>query len=113
MEKRNRYRHSIHPVTIFRIVLLSVLALAAGSAFVLVRNQHVIDGDKIREYEQKIAVLDQEIELWELRIAGVEDRQEMSRRLRWAQSDLATIEPTRLIDGREVNTTITPVVSAF
>jgi hypothetical protein len=37
----------------------------------------------------------------------------MSRRLRWAQSDLATIEPTRLIDGREVNTTIAPVVSAF
>ena len=62
------------------------------------RNQHVIAGHGIRELEDEIVELNEEIEMWELRIAAVRDRQELSRRLRWVRSDLEEIENARVIE---------------
>lgn len=98
MEKRNRYRNRIQPILILRLAVAALLLLAAGGGFVLVRNQHVIEGDRIRVLEEKITELNQEIEMWELRIAGVRDRQELSRRLRWVKSELSEIESAKVIE---------------
>ncbi len=113
MEKRNRYRNRIHWLTISRIALGAVLLLATGVGFVLVRNQHVIQGDGIRAAEEEITALDQEIELWELRIAAVRDRQELSRRLRWVQSDLKEVDTKRVIEMAPGAVGEVPVASAY
>lgn len=94
------------------------MLLAAGACFVLVRNEHIMLGDEIRTVEESITELDREIELWQLRIAGVRDRQELSRRLRWVKSDLAEIDPARVIEvdpGAEPQPSLagTPVASAY
>jgi len=81
-----------------RLVLAGGLLLATGVGFVLVRNQHVIHGNEIRELEDGIVEFDREIEMWELRIAQVRDRQELSRRLRWVKSDLSEIEGAKVIE---------------
>lgn len=98
MEKRNRYRNRIGTLTLCRFFLSGVLLLATGVGFVMVRNEHVIRGHEIRNLEDGIVELDREIEMWELRIAGVRDRQELSRRLRWVQSDLLAIDSSKVID---------------
>ena len=98
MEKKNRYRNRVSGLALSRLILSGILLLATGAGFVLVRNQHVIIGNEIRAIEDRIVSLDREIEMWELRIAGVRDRQELSRRLRWVQSDLGDIETSRLIE---------------
>lgn len=98
MEKRNRYRNRIGALTLCRFFLGGVLLLATGVGFVLVRNEHVIRGNQIRNLEDSIVELSREIEMWELRIAGVRDRQELSRRLRWVQSDLAAIDSSKVIE---------------
>ncbi|MDF2375975.1 MAG: hypothetical protein P1U81_07020 [Verrucomicrobiales bacterium] len=98
MEKRNRYRNRIGRLTLCRFFLGGVLLLATGVGFVMVRNEHVMRGHEIRNLEDSIVELSQEIEMWELRIAGVRDRQELSRRLRWVQSDLAAIDVSRVIE---------------
>lgn len=101
MEKKNRYRNRVSGLALSRLILCGTLLLATGAGFVLVRNQHVIVGNEIRAIEDRIVSLDREIEMWELRIAGVRDRQELSRRLRWVQSDLGDIESSRLIELRQ------------
>ncbi|MDF1849405.1 MAG: hypothetical protein P1U85_01135 [Verrucomicrobiales bacterium] len=91
---------------ICRLALAGGLLLATGIGFVLIRNQHVIEGHAIRSLEDGITELNQEIEMWELRIAAVRDRQELSRRLRWVRSDLEEIESARVIEleiGSQVN----------
>jgi len=98
MEKRNRYRNRIGGLTLCRFFLGGALLLATGVGFVMVRNEHVIRGHEIRNLEDNIVELSQEIEMWELRIAGVRDRQELSRRLRWVQSDLSEIDATKVIE---------------
>src|SRR6056297_162183 len=98
MEKRNRYRNRIGGLTLCRFFLGGVLLLATGVGFVMVRNEHVLRGHEIRNLEDKITELNQEIEMWELRIAGIRDRQELRRRLRWVQSDLAAIESANVIE---------------
>lgn len=113
MEKKNRYRNRIHWLTLSRLALGAMLLLATGVGFVLVRNQHVIQGNEIRESEEEIVALDQEIELWELRIAAVRDRQELSRRLRWVQSDLKEVDTRKVIEMAPVAAKAVPVASAY
>ena len=98
MEKRNRYRNRVRPITICRLVVAGLLLLATGAGFVLVRNEHVIFGYEIRGLEDQVAELDLEIEMLELRIAGVKGRQELSRRLRRVKSDLSEIEMSQVIE---------------
>lgn len=98
MEKKNRYRNRIGVLALARLVAGGALLLAAGAAFVLVRNEHVLVGREIRALEDRIAEHDREIEMWELRIAAVRDRQELARRLRWVQSDLGEIDQARVIE---------------
>lgn len=113
MEKRNRYKNRIRPLLICRLILGGMLLLGVGAGFVLVRNQHVMEGDVLRSLEDEIVELDREIELWELRIAAVRDRQELSRRLRWVQSDLNDVDPGRVIEIHDRGAASAPMASAF
>lgn len=105
MERRNRYKNGIRLGLIARLFFISGLLLATGVGFVYMRNSHVMRSDKIGAVESDIEALNKEIELWELRIAAVRDRQELSRRLRWVQSDLADIDTAKVIE-------ISPAASA-
>lgn len=98
MEKKDRYRNGIGVVALCRLVLAGVLLLASGVGFVLMRNEHVLVGQEIRALEEESVELDRKIEMWELRIAGIHDRQEISRRLRWVQSDLFEIDSAKVIE---------------
>lgn len=98
MEKKNRYRNRVGALALCRLILGGVLLLVAGAGFVLMRNDHVLVGQEIRSLEDGISELDREIEMWELRIAGVRDRHELSRRLRWVQSDLGEIQNAKVIE---------------
>ncbi|MDB2496829.1 hypothetical protein N9X25_06740 [Verrucomicrobiales bacterium] len=98
MEKNDRYRNGIGAIALCRLALGCLLLLAAGVGFVLMRNDHVLVGQEIRALEDRAKDLDRNIEMWELRIAGIHDRQEISRRLRWVQSDLFEIESAKVIE---------------
>lgn len=88
---RNRYRNRLKtPGMSFMVFLFMVVALV-GVCFVHIRNQHVKKGDEIRAMEQEIARMDKEIEMHELRIAGLMDREDIERRLEWLGSDLAKV----------------------
>jgi hypothetical protein len=113
MEKRNRYKNRVGGIVILRLILAGGLSLATGAGFVYMRNEHVLRGNEIGAVEKQIASLDQEIELWELRIAAVRDRQELSRRLRWVQSDLADIDVSKVIEIEPTATAAAPVASAY
>ena len=111
MEKRNRYRNRVRPITLCRLVLAGMLLFATGAGFVLVRNQHVITGDRIRSIEDSIQEYDREIEMWEVRIAAVRAREELTRRLRWVQSDLGEIEGARVIEMEAAVEPVTDIAS--
>jgi len=113
MEKRNRYKNRIGGIMILRLFLAGGMLLSTGAGFVLARNEHVLCGNEIGTVEREIAALDQEIELWELRIAAVRDRQELSRRLRWIQSDLADIDVSKVIEIELSVPAEAPVASAY
>lgn len=98
---------------ILRIFLAGGLLLGAGAGYVYIRNEHVLCGNEIGAVEREIGALDREIELWELRIAAVRDRQELSRRLRWVQSDLADIDVTKVIEIQRAAPDEAPVASAY
>lgn len=97
MERRNRYRNPVKMATVFRVAFFGIVFALIGGGFVFIRNEHVQTGDKIRNLEQEIAGLDQERQLWELRLAGALDRLELSRRLKWANSSLTPIDPSRVL----------------
>ncbi len=113
MEKRNRYKSRVGGGVILRLVFAGGLVLATGAGFVYMRNEHVLRGNEIGAVEREIAGLDQEIELWELRIAAVRDRHELSRRLRWVQSDLADIDVSKVIEIEPGASGEAPVASAY
>jgi hypothetical protein len=113
MEKRNRYKNRIGGIVVLRLVLAGGLLLATGAGFVYMRNEHVLRCNEIGAVETRIAALDQEIELWELRIAAVRDRQELSRRLRWVQSDLADIDVTKVIEIKNAAPGEVPAAAAY
>ncbi|MEM7698240.1 MAG: hypothetical protein AAF236_07545 [Verrucomicrobiota bacterium] len=113
MHRKNRYKNRIGALAICRLVLAGALLLASGGGFVLVRNSHIIKGDEIHEVEMAIEDLEEEIELWEVRIAGVRDRQELSRRLRWVQSDLEEIDSNRLVEMSAPVDETKPVVGLY
>ncbi len=96
MVKRNRYRNPLKTPGMFRVLFICVALGGIGACFVTIRNRHVTKGDEITLRESNIERLNQEIEMWELRIAGVMDRAELSRRLRWKGSDLRGIDPMRV-----------------
>jgi hypothetical protein len=113
MEKRNRYKNRIGRMMIARLILGGGLLLATGAGFVFTKNDHVLRANRVGEVEREIKEIEQEIELWELRIASVRDRQELSRRLRWAQSDLSDIDVSKVIEIHPEPVKDAPVASAY
>lgn len=102
---RNRYRNPLKTPALSRIVFLSVTACVVGASFGIIRNRHVKKGDEIHAAEIAVVKLDQEIEMWELRVAGQLDRAEMARRLAWVDSDLGDIRASKVLviePGKEV-----------
>lgn len=96
MVKRNRYRNPLKTPGLFRVLFICLALGGIGACFVTIRNRHVTKGNEITQREREIEQLEREIEMWELRIAGVMDRAELSRRLRWKGSDLRDIDPLRV-----------------
>jgi hypothetical protein len=96
--KGNRYRNPLRTPMLARIVFLCVTAGLVGASFGIVRNRHVKKGDEIHAAEKAIVKLEQEIEMWDLRVAGMMDRAEMSRRLAWFDSDLSDIRASRVLE---------------
>ncbi len=113
MEKRNRYKNRVGGMTVLRLVLGGGLLLATGAGFVITKNDHVLRANRIGDVETEIKEIEKEIELWELRIASVRDRQELSRRLRWVQSDLSDIDVSKVIEIRAEQAPEAPVASAY
>ncbi|MCB1076202.1 MAG: hypothetical protein KDM64_00115 [Verrucomicrobiae bacterium] len=95
--KGNRYRNPLKTPMLTRIVFLCVTAGLIGAAFCIVRNRHVKKGDEIHAAEREIVRLDKEIEMWELRVAGLLDRSDMTRRLAWMKSDLGDIRASKVL----------------
>jgi hypothetical protein len=98
MKKGNRYRNPLKTPMLARIVFWCVTAGVIGASFGIVRNRHVKKGDEIHAAEKAVVKLDQEIEMWELRVAGMMDRGEMSRRLTWFESDLGDIKASKVLE---------------
>ena len=98
--RRNRKcdRRRLRTPGVIRTASLLLTIGVVGVAFGLIRNQHIRKGDEIRLAEASIAKSEKEIEMWELRIAGLLDRSDLSRRLRWCGSDLKEIEPERVLE---------------
>ena len=78
------------------VFLLAVFG-ALGASFVYIRNRHVAKGDEIRAHEYAIRDMDREIEMLELRIAALLDRNELARQLYRQDSNLREIESTQVI----------------
>lgn len=96
--KGNRYRNPLKTPMLARIVFWCVTAGVVGASFGIVRNRHVKKGDEIHAAEREVVLLDQEIEMWELRVAGLMDRAEMARRLAWFESDLGDIKTSKVLE---------------
>ncbi len=98
MGRKRQYNHKIRIASLLRVIAVAGLLLYASVSFVLIRNEHVLLGNEIRELEEEISDMRHESEMWELRIAAVRDRSELVRRLRWSQSTLQPIDPQRVIE---------------
>lgn len=93
----NQYQNSLQIASMVRWVFLLAVFGALGASFVYIRNRHVAKGDEIRGYEYVIRNVDREIEMLELRIAGLMDRDELARQLYRYDSDLREIETAKVI----------------
>lgn len=113
MQKKNRYKNRVRFMTVFRILFLGCFLGSYGVLFVKIRNSHVTRGNEIMETEVRIAELSREIEMWENRIAGVNDRLELERRLRWVSSDLEDIDPFKVIRIDRNDDVSRPIVGVF
>ncbi len=98
---------------IFRLLFVGLMLGGIGGSFVWMRNQHVMKGHQISAMEKQIEDHVREVEMWELRIAGVRDRNELGRRLRWVGSDLAEVDASRVIQIDPNDEFSRPVVGVF
>ncbi|MFV1996266.1 MAG: hypothetical protein ACC661_12590 [Verrucomicrobiales bacterium] len=94
---QNQYRNRLRTPWLTRIIFCCVTAAAVAATFAVLRNRHIKQGDRIHEAEMEIVLLDKEIEMWELRIAGQMDRTELARRLKWVRSDLKDITASQVL----------------
>ncbi len=98
--QNSHYQNSLQLASIVRWVFLLAVFGALGASFVYVRNRHVAKGDEIREHEHVIRDMDREIEMLELRIAGLMDRNELARQLYHHDSDLQEIDTNQVVTMR-------------
>lgn len=98
--QNNQYQNNLHFASMVRWVFLLTVFGALGASFVYIRNRHVAKGDEIRAHEYVIRDMDREIEMLELRIAALLDRNELARQLYRQDSELFEIESTQVITMR-------------
>ncbi|MFK5921973.1 MAG: hypothetical protein QM496_07325 [Verrucomicrobiota bacterium] len=95
--QNNQYQNSLQIASMVRWVFLLAVFGALGASFVYIRNRHVAKGDEIQNYENVIRNKDREIELLELRIAALMDRNELARELYRHDSELREIESNQVV----------------
>ncbi len=95
--QNNQYQNSLQIASMVRWVFLLAVFGALGASFVYIRNRHVAKGDEIQNYENVIRNKDREIELLELRIAALMDRNELARELYRHDSELREIESNQVL----------------
>ena len=98
--QNNQYQNSLQFASMVRWVFLLAVFGALGASFVYVRNRHVAKGDEIRAHEYVIRDMDREIELLELRLASLMDRNELARQLYRHDSILREIDTSQVITMR-------------
>lgn len=95
--KKNRYRNSLKTPILVRIAFYFMVLCVFSGSYVLLKNRQVIKGDRIHAAENAVTDLDKEIELWQVRVAGLMDRGELGRRLKWAGSELREVDPSQVL----------------
>lgn len=95
--QNNQYQNSLQIASMVRWVFLLAVFGALGASFVYIRNRHVAKGDEIRAHEYAVRDMDREIEMLELRIAALMDRNALARQLYEHDSDLQEIDSTQVI----------------
>lgn len=96
----NRNHQKNEMAGLVRWVLLAATIGTIGASFVLVRNRHVSDGDRILAFEQEIRGLDREIEMLELRVDGQMNRDEIAGGLSRYGSALKPVDAARVLTIR-------------
>ena len=87
-----RYRNKLRISTLAKWLALFVFSCAVATAYVFVRNGQIREADDIRSTEARIAALQEEIDLYELRIARMMDRAVLSQRIQRAGTELRRID---------------------
>ena len=95
--RKNGKGNPLKTPALVRIILLSVMAGIIAACFVVIRNRHVKKGDEIREAEIAIVALNEEIKMLENRTARLLGRADLTRHLRWIESDLEEIHSSRIL----------------
>lgn len=80
---------------VYWTVLVAVVGMLATS-YVYLRNLHVQKGNEIRDWENRIAQLNSEIELYEVRIARLMTRENLEAKLD-PNSGLVPINPAKIL----------------
>ena len=93
----SRYRNSLRFSTLAKWLALFAFSCAVATAYVFVRNGQIREADDIRTTEARIAATQEEIDLYELRIARMMDRAVLSQRLERSGTKLRRIEPTEVL----------------
>ncbi len=91
--RRNRYKNSLGVPAIVRWISIATVLGITGSSYVYIKNQHVATSDRKKAIEEEIKRLDREIEADELRVAGLEAREALQRKLDFSGSNLKKITP--------------------
>lgn len=76
-----------------RWISIATILGITGSSYVYIKNQHVAKSERKKAIEEEIDRLDREIEAEELRVAGMEAREALQRKLDFTGSNLKKITP--------------------
>ena len=76
-----------------RWISIAIILGITGSSYVYIKNQHVAKSERKKAIEEEIDMLDRKIEAEELRVAGMEARDALQRKLDFTGSNLKKITP--------------------
>ena len=100
MAKNNkRYQRQLDIGSIVSLFFLVLVTAVVACGFVGIKNAHVERGDLRRTLEQKIALMEKEVEAIDLRISTLGDRRGLADRLRNHESQLVPITRSERLPG--------------
>jgi hypothetical protein len=91
--RRNRYKNALGVSSLVRWISIAAVLGVTGSSYVYIKNQYVAKSDSKKFIEEEIKRFDREIEAEELRVARMESRDALQRKLDFTGSSLKKITP--------------------